>query len=135
MRERGPFTDRIKREMKEDVLKYGLMLHGDMAYKYPKKHDRVSNYLRPMILKGVKIGNEANVKNINMWLLLKRQLNDIIKGSNGSLCKHDFQKSVPLRRHSVVSYLGSLMHTTKFDLPNTTFLLTLLALLVIMALI
>ena len=54
MRERGPFTDRIKREMKEDGLKYGLMLHGDMAYKYPKKNDRVSNYLRPMILKGVK---------------------------------------------------------------------------------
>ena len=92
MRERGPFMDRLNSEMKEDKLKFGQMLHGDMAYKYQKKHDRVSKYARPMTLKGVTIGSQANVDNINMWLLLQHQLNQLIKGSNGSLCQHEFSK-------------------------------------------
>ena len=84
--------DRLQVEMKEDKLKYGNMLHGDMAYDYQKKHDRVSKYVRPITLKGVTIGSQANVDNINMWLVLQRQLNELIKGSNGSLCQHQFAK-------------------------------------------
>jgi len=92
MRERGHFMDLLNNEMREDKLKYGQMLHGDMAYRYQKKHERVSNYLIRMSLKGVTIGSQADVDNINTWLLLQHQLTQLIKGSNGSLCQDEFSK-------------------------------------------
>ena len=38
------------------------------------------------------IGSQANVDNINTWLLLQLRLHQLIKGSNGSLCQCEFSK-------------------------------------------
>ena len=88
----GFFESRFEKMLLDLGISEGKMLTGDNAYKVFEEYASISSVLRSHTFERVTIGDDVNVDSIYAWCKTIFELNYLLKTTNGSLCRHDYEK-------------------------------------------